>query len=212
MKISFKSIVLLGLCIVSQGANACYSPNLDLTIPIEELLKRSPQIFRVHVLKKLKDARHYPVLLPIPKEVIGLADGVEVEYPGWEPFLVNVQEYLKGEGPEEGVIYGFTPPTQKQFNDSANIRKEMKYAPSPLSYSELVTKLNFDFFHHTLQDFWQASSGRTQQESTCNAHPVYIKNNSYLIFSGKQHVKGYEVVNHSHDRWLSLVKKMLSPK
>lgn len=67
-----------------------------------------------------------------------------------------------------------------------------------------------DFDAHRAGTFWNdPSAGRSGFDVHCRAATQFEPGNTYLVFSGPFHVKGYELIENEDDRWLAHVREYL---
>lgn len=96
-------------------------------------------------------------------------------------FIIN--EYLKGSGASRmSVVYG--------------------RAETPVNRPE-----NF----HDSKAFWDdAQAGRAKLQSDCRIVTTFQPGAQYLVFLGGDHVKAYEEIKRSDDRWLDYVRSEIA--
>lgn len=69
---------------------------------------------------------------------------------------------------------------------------------------------DFDFDHHTDEEFWERSGGRTQVLGNCSIYPKFDVGRVYLVFLDDwRHVKGFETIR-GEDEWLAYVRDVVS--
>lgn len=193
--------IVLQLCL-SSHSRACFLPDPKLYVPVEQLILRSEKIVVATVVRDLGAETEHEVIISKPEKVADYADRY-----GWKPFLIEVQEYVRGDGPRTGIIYGLSAPSLAQYEK----RKKALgwHYQFPESYQKMLAEYDHDFDGHANPKFWENHGGRETPDTDCAIHPTFQVGSKYLLFSGKQHVKAYERVESEDDRWLMRVKGWL---
>lgn len=196
-KAHFLSFVVLGFSLLNVSpASACFQIPPQYIIPAEDLILGADAVYRA---------------LAVGAELTPKATD-DLNNQGDNGLnSANLDELLKSvrtseQIPLEGDIrYDF-----RVLDTLYGLDEKEISVFSKVSTYDYVAR-NYD--HHSEQEFWTNSGGRSEVESDCSIKPRFDIGKVYLIIMAKNpHVKAFEKINTSNDHWLVYVRDALDKR